>query len=275
LIDGENKSPSEMRISGGLRRMRGVRPLRSPRQAQSQLIPEPADPPSEAPDAFGTSRIGAETPRPSAGVYGEVPPKYLPLNLTDISLDDPLPEGLDTEDDGRPHWLWALVRQGPRPHVWVKYPAEEAPPGCTVRSASAPKPGASGVVVMASPPASSPTHADTSITPITTTEVDPASVPTKGRPKTGRSTRPSDLTEPHDNAFIDQKSPFVVKDTYLRLARKKAFPSKKIGKRISARWADVKAAFAAPTAAPAPQESTSDEIDAIRAKWGLAAKGGS
>lgn len=83
---------------------------------------------------------------------------------------------------------------------------------------------------------------------------------------------------PSDDAIVDQRTAPVPKSLYLRLAREKAFPSVKIGKRICARWGDVRAAFAAynkkpdppddPGAPPQPQ----DGLDDLRGDLGLVKK---
>ncbi len=46
-----------------------------------------------------------------------------------------------------------------------------------------------------------------------------------------------------DDSIVDQRSVPAPRDLYLRLARTAAFPSRKLGKRILARWGDVRAAF--------------------------------
>lgn len=81
------------------------------------------------------------------------------------------------------------------------------------------------------------------------------------------------------DTYIDQRSGLVDKGLFLRLARQKAFPSKKIGKRVVARWGDVQAALS-----PAPpnlalssindNEESDPELDEIRARVGLAVRGG-
>jgi len=48
-----------------------------------------------------------------------------------------------------------------------------------------------------------------------------------------------------DDRFIDQRDGLVPKPLYLRLAREGAFPCSKIGKRVVARWGDVRAAIEA------------------------------
>jgi hypothetical protein len=45
------------------------------------------------------------------------------------------------------------------------------------------------------------------------------------------------------DTLVDQRSVPAPRDLYLRLARRGAFPSKKHGKRIVARWADVRRAL--------------------------------
>lgn len=48
-----------------------------------------------------------------------------------------------------------------------------------------------------------------------------------------------------EDRFVDQRDGLLPKQLYLRLAREEAFPSSKIGKRIVARWGDVRAAVEA------------------------------
>jgi hypothetical protein len=48
-----------------------------------------------------------------------------------------------------------------------------------------------------------------------------------------------------DDRFVDQRDGLVPKALFLRLAREGAFPSSKIGKRVVARWGDVRAAIEA------------------------------
>lgn len=78
------------------------------------------------------------------------------------------------------------------------------------------------------------------------------------------------------DAFVDQRSGLVDKRMYLRLARENAFASKKIGKRIVARWGDVQAALAPAPAPPSGSERSDEdpELDAIRAQVGLRVRGG-
>jgi hypothetical protein len=83
----------------------------------------------------------------------------------------------------------------------------------------------------------------------------------------------------HDDTIVDQRSGLVPKDLYLRLARQSAFPSRKIGKRIVARWGDVRAAFTrGPSVRQArpsstPPEPKHDRLDGLRQQLGLAPKG--
>ncbi len=82
------------------------------------------------------------------------------------------------------------------------------------------------------------------------------------------NTQRSVTASPQD--YIDQRSGLVPRDLYLRLAREGSFPSRKIGKRIVARWADVEQALA-----PPPRiANASDEADVLREALGLVAKGG-
>jgi hypothetical protein len=64
------------------------------------------------------------------------------------------------------------------------------------------------------------------------------------------------------------------------LARNGAFPSKKLGKRVLARWGDVRAALlGGPGVTKAPERdravavSEDDGLNALRGRMGLASKG--
>lgn len=82
-----------------------------------------------------------------------------------------------------------------------------------------------------------------------------------------------------DETFIDQRSGLVPKDVYLRLARARAFPSNKIGKRILARWGDVRAAvlggpgITKTLVAKADEERGEDGLDDVRRQLGFVEKG--
>lgn len=81
-----------------------------------------------------------------------------------------------------------------------------------------------------------------------------------------------------DDSIIDQRTVSAPPELYLRLARAGAFPSNKIGKRICARWGDVKEAFLGPgvRSASVPtvtQGSPPDGLDGLRRQLGLAEKG--
>jgi hypothetical protein len=82
-----------------------------------------------------------------------------------------------------------------------------------------------------------------------------------------------------DDAIVDQRSASVPRDLYLRLARAGAFPSRKIGKRICARWGDVRAAFldrpGVRKTKNGPEDNTSgtDGLDRLRRQLGLAEQG--
>ena len=83
---------------------------------------------------------------------------------------------------------------------------------------------------------------------------------------------------PSDDAIVDQRTAPVPKDLYLRLAREGALPSVKIGKRICARWGDVKKAFAAydkkhkPSVAKTKPAEPNDGLDDLRLRVGLERK---
>lgn len=78
------------------------------------------------------------------------------------------------------------------------------------------------------------------------------------------------------DAYVDQRSGVLDRRMYLRLSREGAFPSKKIGKRVLARWADVQAALAPVT--PSTHVGTNgnhdSELDPLRVQLGLSVRGG-
>jgi hypothetical protein len=83
------------------------------------------------------------------------------------------------------------------------------------------------------------------------------------------------------DACVDQRSVPAPRDLYLRLARQGAFPSKKHGKRIVARWADVRRALL--ETGPGLQkgvashaefdEAQGDDLDGLRRRLGFVGKG--
>lgn len=82
----------------------------------------------------------------------------------------------------------------------------------------------------------------------------------------------------HDDAFVDQRSGLVPKDVFLRLHRTGALATHKIGRRILARWGDVKAALAAESElrhaiAPVKLTQQDDGLDDLRVRVGLQPKG--
>jgi hypothetical protein len=82
-----------------------------------------------------------------------------------------------------------------------------------------------------------------------------------------------------DDSIVDQRSVPAPRDLYLRLARTAAFPSRKLGKRILARWGDVRAAFlCGPGLRKASGEENDDprsdaSLDRLRRQLGLVEKG--
>jgi hypothetical protein len=84
-----------------------------------------------------------------------------------------------------------------------------------------------------------------------------------------------------DDALVDQRTVPAPPDLYLRLARRGAFRSQKHGKRIVARWDDVRRAMldASPGVrktggSDAPNDpAQNDGLDGLRQRLGLAAKG--
>lgn len=83
-----------------------------------------------------------------------------------------------------------------------------------------------------------------------------------------------------DETIVDQRSVPAPRDLYLKAARRGDFESRKHGKRILARWGDVRRALleAAPTLAKAEPdrafaETPSEDLDGLRRRLGLASKG--
>jgi len=81
-----------------------------------------------------------------------------------------------------------------------------------------------------------------------------------------------------EDRFVDQRDGLLPKQLYLRLAREEAFPSSKIGKRVVARWGDVRAAIEARGRKVRSPVHTSDEsgnnadLDALRSQLSLSSK---
>jgi len=84
-----------------------------------------------------------------------------------------------------------------------------------------------------------------------------------------------------DDAIVDQDCVPIPRDLYLRLAREKAFPSTKVGKKIMATWGHVKAAVAnydkqhKPSVAkttPVEPADPDDGLDDLRSDLGLVKK---
>lgn len=80
-----------------------------------------------------------------------------------------------------------------------------------------------------------------------------------------------------DDDFITQDDERLPdRELYLRLARQKAFPSKKHGKKIIARWGDVKAALLGPSQPKLPSLAKGTQgngLDDARRALGLKTKG--
>jgi hypothetical protein len=102
-----------------------------------------------------------------------------------------------------------------------------------------------------------------------------------------RATEPEPAAPPHvahadatpDDRFVDQRSGLLPKVLYLRLAREGAFPSSKIGKRVVARWGDVRVAVEArrrKIRSPEPRNGTGttehSNLDALRRRLNLCPK---
>lgn len=99
------------------------------------------------------------------------------------------------------------------------------------------------------------------------------------QPVSSQAIRPVSTGGPSPDTYVDQRSGLVDKALFLRLAREKAFPSKKIGKRVVARWGDVQAALSPAQGrrdrpSVTNNEESDPELDEIRARAGLAVRGG-
>jgi hypothetical protein len=70
------------------------------------------------------------------------------------------------------------------------------------------------------------------------------------------------------DAIVDQRCARIPKDAYLKLARARAFPSRRVGRRVLARWGDVLAAVSG-LIEPSTEEGPDPE-EAMRLRWGLA-----
>lgn len=86
------------------------------------------------------------------------------------------------------------------------------------------------------------------------------------------------LGVPLDDEFVDQDAGLFEREMYLRLARKDAFPNRKVGKKRIARWGDVKSALLKAgvpvTVAEPTNDPEADLLNEIRQRAGLAVKGG-
>jgi len=78
------------------------------------------------------------------------PPSSPPL-AEDFVFDDDAPRTFspanDNGQDG-PQWVWVLVRQSGTQQLWVKYEAESAPDGLSVKTANPPTDGDDGVAIV-------------------------------------------------------------------------------------------------------------------------------
>jgi hypothetical protein len=224
----------------------------------------------------------------------------------DVGIPDhPPPQraGAGSVEDPGPQWLKVLLwrQSSPPAQVWVTCPAEMQPEGALwVGAAAPPRHGTLGVPIVVSgaragdvgqdDPQESIGHAADRIADLLAAslarigETLSQKLAAKRRPVNGGeragpegspqelAKRPSDGTLP-DDAFIDQRSERVDRQTYLRLARKGAFPSRRIGKRVVARWGDVKAAMESQhRPVPKPGPSQVDELDGLRVAIGLVPK---
>ena len=105
-----------------------------------------------------------------------------------------------------------------------------------------------------------------------------------GRAESPRKTRGSDVERSGlpmpDDAYVDQRSGLVPKEVFIRLHREKRIPTMKVGKRILARWGDVKEALrprpgeVRVRALPAEPKAEDDGLDSLRKMVGLQPKGG-
>jgi hypothetical protein len=77
-----------------------------------------------------------------------------------------------------------------------------------------------------------------------------------------------------EDAVVDQRSVPAPKDLFLRMARRGDFPSQKHGKRVVARWGDVRRALLSgpDIRKVAPETDPGDGLDVLRRQMGLAAR---
>lgn len=76
------------------------------------------------------------------------------------------------------------------------------------------------------------------------------------------------------DTFIDQGNPLVPRKLYLQLARQQSFPSKKVGKRVIARWGDVQATLMENSEQATQADGDGGALDALRRSVGLQPKVG-
>lgn len=177
---------------------------------------------------------------------------------TDVSLDAPLGEvldhaGRDPENQREsPRWLRVLVGDGgvPGQEVWVRFFADEAPPGRPAFATDPPRPGIPNAWVVS--PVEGP--------PITKAKRSRK----RDRSLIGTDPLPAD-------AYIDQWSGLLPKEVFLRLASQHHFPVYKKGHLVLAKWGDVQAALASLMKTP---EAPLDPEEELRARLGLASHRG-
>ncbi len=226
------------------------------------------------------------------------------IGVRDVGLDDePPPEAGGAGEEGAgPQWIEARIWEhiNPRAEVWVHRQAEEQPAYATLVRAAAPLPkGAPAIrlVTLAEPsqpagqlPAPLASAADglANLLADTVTQIGStlstrlAAVARRGRKAQAVEQPPSEDTmarvEPGsalpDDAYVHQDTGLVDKKLYLRLARRRAFPNRREGRRVVARWGDVKAALQPPPAPTATESAVQpiDELDQYRRAMGLAPK---
>jgi hypothetical protein len=99
-------------------------------------------------------------------------------------------------------------------------------------------------------------------------EASPKREPSKAR---RMSAPPDPLT---DDTYIDQGSGLVPKRVFLRLAHDGAFACSRVGRKVLARWGDVKTALSARGTPATPSQTPAEELDSLRRRMGLVEKGG-
>ena len=195
----------------------------------------------------------------------------------DVGLDDDVdPVCEEVGLDVAVHDLRGADAEKPWPEwFWVRVQAEQVPIG-TRGGCSAVGPARVCIEPDAHLVASAANAILRAVTPVAELLASRVTVPVPSQSKPPAEPGPS-TSGLSDDAYVDQRSELLDRQTFLRMARRGAFPSKKVGKRVLARWGDIKAALQPKTERVMPNSHSAegkDDLDNIRKMVGLQPKHG-